>query len=405
MTSCWTTSEVLKRRVSGLFGGRCGPMGRFLVLDAGSKKQVRKGYKTPATIKRYSEFFWQAITGKPPRMAYIGGFFGHDNLGDEALYDATESLFDKCSVVKFPRKLWLLPVTKVLPRIHCAILGGGTLINRLASWRQLAERCFDTFPVSYVFGAGVADPAFWSSRGEWKDTRREWKSILEKCSFVGVRGPLSAQLLADVGLEHVEIVGDPVLTFALSGPPESSSHIPDSIGLNLGQANGCMWGSEDRVLDEYVKLATFARKAGWRVMWFVVYPPDLSITEKAAELSGTGQEIHKIYCDVSRYLELVRPLSTFVGMKLHATVLATCAYVPSVMLEYRPKCRDYMQSIGQDEATIRTDSIKAEEIWEIVSAWNSKRRAASKALYDAIKPFSEAQRSKAGRLMETIIKS
>jgi len=363
------------------------------------------GYRAIASTKRYSKFIWQSMTAKPPRLAYIGGFFGHDNLGDEALYDAAESLFNKCSLLKYPRKPWLTSIAKVLPRIHCAILGGGTLINRIESWRRLAERCFDIFPSSFVFGTGVAHPSFWSSRGEWKDTRREWKSILEKCSYVGVRGPLSAQLLADAGLEHVEIVGDPALTFALRGPPENSSHIPDSIGLNLGQANGCMWGSEDRVLDEYVKLATFARKAGWRVKWFVVYPPDLSITEKAAELSGTGQEIHKIYCDVNRYLELVGPLSTFVGMKLHATALATCAYVPSVMLEYRPKCRDYMQSIGQDDATIRTDSAKAEEIWEIVSAWNSKRRAASKALYDAIKPLSEAQKSKANRLMETMMKS
>jgi polysaccharide pyruvyl transferase WcaK-like protein len=164
-----------------------------------------------------------------------------------------------------------------------------------------------------------------------------------------------------------------------------------------------MWGDEDRVLDEYVKLATYAKEAEWLVKWFVVYPPDLSITEKAADLSGTGEEIHKVYSDINRYLELVRPLSTFVGMKLHATALATCTYVPSVMLEYRPKCRDYMQSIGQDNVTIRTDRVKAEEVWEIVSAWNSQRQTASKALYNAVKPLSEAQQSKARQLMETII--
>ncbi len=361
------------------------------------------GFRAIASAKRYGEFIWQNITAKPPRLAYIGGFYGHDNLGDEALYDAAESLFDKCSLLKYPRKPWLTSIAKVLPRIHCAILGGGTLINQIESWRRLAERCFDMFPSSLVFGTGVAHPSFWSSRAGWKDTLKEWKSILEKCSYIGVRGPLSAQLLADAGLGNVEVVGDPVLTFAKRESPESDSFIPDSIGLNVGQAGGYMWGNEDRVLSEYIRLATFVRKAGWRVKWFVVYPPDLGITQKAAELSGTGQEIHRIYCDVNRYLELVRPLSTFVGMKLHATALATCAYVPSVMLEYRPKCRDYMQSIGQGDVTIRTDSMKAEEIWEIVSAWNSKRRAASKALYDAIKPLSEAQQSKADRLMETMI--
>jgi polysaccharide pyruvyl transferase WcaK-like protein len=364
---------------------------------------MRVGYKTIASTKRYSVFFWQGMTARSPRIAYVGGFYGHDNLGDEALYDAAESLFDKCSMLKFPRKLWLTNIAKVLPRIHCALLGGGTLINQIGSWRQLAERFFDIFPSSLVFGTGVAHPSFWSSRGGWRDSLKEWKSILAKCSYVGVRGPLSAELLVNAGLANVEVIGDPVLAFAIDESPEDGSYIPDSIGLNMGRAGGHMWGDEDRVLDEYVKLATYAKEAEWLVKWFVVYPPDLSITEKAADLSGTGEEIHKVYSDINRYLELVRPLSTFVGMKLHATALATCTYVPSVMLEYRPKCRDYMQSIGQDNVTIRTDRVKAEEVWEIVSAWNSQRQTASKALYNAVKPLSEAQQSKARQLMETII--
>lgn len=338
-------------------------------------------------------------------MAYVGGFFGHDNLGDEALYDAVELLFGGCSVLKYPRKLWVMHIAKVLPRVHCGILGGGTLINQIESWRQQAERCFDLFPSSFVFGTGVAHPEFWSSQAGWRDTLKEWKPILEKCSYIGVRGPRSAQLLADAGLGDVEVIGDPALAFAADKLPEKDSHIPDSIGLNIGQAGGCMWGSEDRVLDEYVKLARLAKKADWRVKWFVVYPPDLAITEKAAELSETADEIHEAYTDVAEYLELVRPLSTFVGMKLHAAALAACAYVPSVMLEYRPKCRDFMQAIGQDEATIRTDKFKAEQVWEIVSEWNSNRSAASGALYDAIRPLSKAQKAKADQIMETMTKS
>lgn len=338
-------------------------------------------------------------------MAYVGGFFGHENLGDEALYDAAESLFDRCSMLKYPRKLWVAHVAKVLPRIDCAVLGGGTLINQIESWCRLAEKCFDMFPLSFVFGTGVGHPDFWRSQAGWKDMMNEWKAILSKCSYIGVRGPLSAELLVDAGIGGVEVIGDPALTFAGDEFPADGSYVADSIGLNIGQADGCMWGGEDRVLGEYVRLATLAKEAGWGVKWFVVYPPDLSITVKAAELSGTSEEIYETYSDVGRYLELVGVLSTFVGMKLHATALACCAYVPSVMLEYRPKCRDFMQSIGQDEMTIRTDRVKAEEVWDIVSALNSDRQAASKALYDAIQLLSKAQKSKADQLMKTIARS
>lgn len=357
------------------------------------------------SIKRYCDFLGHSLTAAPPRLAYVAGFFGRDNLGDEALYDAAQSLFDRCSILKYPRKLWLTNIARVLTRVHSAILGGGTLINRLDSWRLLAERCFDQFPSPFVFGTGVAHPEFWSSQPEWKDTLKEWKPILDQCSYLGVRGPRSAQLLADAGLKDVEIIGDPALVFARGRSPEKDSYFPDSIGLNIGQAGGCMWGDEDRVLDQYVRLARHAKKDGWLVRWFVVYPPDLSITKKAAELSGTDDEIYRTYTDVAQYLELVRPLSTFVGMKLHATALAACAYVPSVMLEYRPKCRDFMQSIGQDEATIRTDVFEAEEVWEMVSEWNSNRADASGALYDAINPLSKAQKARANEIMKRIIES
>lgn len=347
----------------------------------------------------------RSLTAASPRLAYVAGFFGRDNLGDEALYEAIELLFCDCSILKYPRKLWLLNIAQLLPRVDCAILGGGTLINRLDSWRLLAERCFDVFPSPFVFGTGVAHPEFWSSQPGWKDSLKEWKPILEKCSYLGVRGPRSAELLADVGLDDVEVIGDPALVFAGEDLPGDDSYIPDSIGLNIGQAGGVMWGDEDSVLEQYVRLAGLARQAGWRVKWFVVYPPDLGITTKAAELSKTDDEIHRTYTDVAEYLELVRPLSTFVGMKLHATALAACAYVPSVMLEYRPKCRDFMQSIGQDEATIRTDNFKAEEVWEIVSGWNSNRSSVSGALYDAINPLSKAQKVKAGEIEKRITES
>ena len=109
--------------------------------------------------------------------------------------------------------------------------------------------------------------------------------------------------------------------------------------------------------------------------------------------------------DFDEYLELVRPLSTFVGMKLHATALATCAYVPSVMVEYRPKCRDFMQAIGQDEATIRSDVFEAEQVWETVSAWNSNRPPAAGALYNAIGTLSKAQRARAREIIQTITRS
>jgi len=145
-----------------------------------------------------------------------------------------------------------------------------------------------------------------------------------------------------------------------------------------------------------------ARQAGRNVKWFVVWHKDLEVTRDIAEHSGTAGEINKIYANHETFLEQVRPLAVFVSLKLHAVALATCAFVPSVMLEYRPKCRYYMRSIGQDEATIRTDKFRAEDVWEIVKTFETRRPDFSRRLYADIKLVRDRQREMAEMLMRTM---
>lgn len=48
--------------------------------------------------------------------------------------------------------------------------------------------------------------------------------------------------------------------------------------------------------------------------------------------------MHMEYSNPLSYINLVSEMQAFVGLKLHAVVLAMCAHVPSILLEYRPKC-------------------------------------------------------------------
>ena len=88
-------------------------------------------------------------------------------------------------------------------------------------------------------------------------------------------------------------------------------------------------------------------------------------------------------------------------MKLHSVVLANCSYVPSVMLEYRPKCSDYMSSVGQEKYNIRTDQFRAKDVWSLVEDMNANRERYSRELYSAIKPLRDRQKLKAEDLMNS----
>jgi polysaccharide pyruvyl transferase WcaK-like protein len=228
-----------------------------------------------------------------------------------------------------------------------------------------------------------------------------WRTLLNTCDYVGVRGPMSASVLGNAGVKHVEIVGDPVIALAESEPARTLD--AGSLGLNIGYCSGQLWGeNETRVCEEYVKLARTAKRKGYRVEWFVVWPEDLPPTRVAAVQSGTDAFIHQIYDDASAYLKTVRRMSVFVGMKLHATLLATCAYVPSVMVEYQPKCRDYMASIAQEDATVRTDQCRAELIWEMLSAWEKTREAMSNTLWRHISALKRRQSAAARYVADSV---
>ena len=62
-----------------------------------------------------------------------------------------------------------------------------------------------------------------------------------------------------------------------------------------------------------------------------------------------------------------------VGERLHAVVLAAAAGVPSVMLEYQPKCLDFMESIGRTDWCVRTDRVTGPEILERIEALSQAR--------------------------------
>jgi len=357
--------------------------------------------RTVEALGRSYKFLSQLLQTRSPRLVYAGGFLGYRNLGDEALFQAYKKLFEGRDLFHYPcpggRVLSIS--SKLIRFADHAVLAGGTLINHRDSL-GVAQECVSVFPKFFVFGTGVACPDFWSGANGWKNTLEQWKGILRECHYIGIRGPISANILRKAGIDNVDVIGDPILALASESLKNGGLYRPDSVGLNVGWDKLAQWGEPERIYTEFIKLVNLARKAGWEVKWFVLWPPDLAITRKLAIATNTEDEIYEVYTDVFKYLDQVRYLSTFVGTRLHSVALATCAYVPSIMLEYRPKCRDYMASIGLEDWTLRTDRFRADEVWDKLKSWNGQRRKLSELLFQKILPLKDKQREKADVLME-----
>jgi polysaccharide pyruvyl transferase WcaK-like protein len=57
-----------------------------------------------------------------------------------------------------------------------------------------------------------------------------------------------------------------------------------------------------------------------------------------------------------------------VGEKLHALVLAARLGIPTLALEYRPKCRDFQLSVGRGDRVLRTSDLDVDTLVAFVTA-------------------------------------
>ncbi len=285
---------------------------------------------------------------RPPGIRYVG-WVGKDNLGDEAMIEAARRLMSWGEIEARGEARDLL------------LLGGGTLINRNQYLRWLLERDSPRIERA-VFGTGVANPAFW---GLTEDTN-EWLRWLGTCAYVGVRGPRSAQTLIDWGYKgDVEICGDT----ALALEPEGSYDGSGPILVAPAWTNGELWGgSDEKVYEELAGAVKVWQKAGREVTLMSCHPSDdRPILMIKGMLGETEVGYHAGYLDVAETVELIASSSIVIGERLHACVLAAAAGRPFVAVEYRPKVRDFSESVAMDDYVIRSDELRAGRLVELVT--------------------------------------
>jgi len=310
------------------------------------------------------------------KVRYLG-WLGYGNLGDEALYEAIHQLFRETTA--FYYRSYMSRVLSFMPnaRFDAVFLGGGTLINHLPTYLDLFRAV--NADARVVFGTGVADPAFTDSLGAPYTTLSGWTECLKEAHYVGVRGPHSARLLREWGVaREVRVVGDPALYFAVDEPHRGSGRV---IGINLGTTSNKLWGGDDeRLLQDVTRELQTLADRGWSIRFFPVIASDVATMRKVMEaLPAERCFLVEYGGDAQTFVEAVRLVDVFVGEKLHSVVLAVCGGVPSVMLEYHPKCRDFMASIDREAFVVRTDTVGPRSIVErvetLASGTDSEHRA------------------------------
>lgn len=361
------------------------------------------------------------------RSGIYAGWVGHDNLGDEAMFEFCKERFPSVrwsslesvdyvpDQKQFLGRVWTNPASAVRilgeelrhqtrlrtlamqglqwvsERVsgRVGILGGGTLINRadynLETYLDLRKRTKTLVP---VFGTGVASPEFWSSLPGWRDLRKEWVAAFADLPVVGVRGPLSRDSLVDAGSTNVVISGDPAIAYHRrfrSAPSMARPDRPLRVAINTGHCSGNLWGSESEIHTALLAATRWLIERKHSVQILPVWDPDVpACTELARAAQLPPSSVSPILASHDAFLEKIVEFDLMIALKLHATVLASAANVPCVVLEYQPKCLDFASSVAWQDFTIRTSQLAPETLIERLEFLIETLPQARKTLHESV---------------------
>lgn len=279
-------------------------------------------------------------------IGYIG-WIGHGNLGDEVMYQAICAKWADTNLIHYayPRREERLARFGLsgFPFFSGVLLGGGTLIS--PGFIDLVRTALNQGVPIFTLGTGVGSSGY---EQPIEVDLGEWKTLLPRFQRLGVRGPLSQQRLLKQNIEKSEIIGD--IALSLSQPRLFPAADPPEFLVNVALPDGDAYGGGEyrnvAALEAVIKALT---KEGWRPIPIAMAEKDIAPTQALINAASAFPATTERVTSAGRFFELARACSLTIAVRLHTAILSACVGVPPLMLGYRDKCMDFMESVELGE--------------------------------------------------------
>jgi hypothetical protein len=135
----------------------------------------------------------------------------YHNIGDAFVHDSSLKLldFDRVDALEI-RNVDAAAIERANAECDFCFLRGSNYIHAQMNWQATAEVLERLRIPVIALGVGAQAPAH--GRLELSDeSLRVWRLIAERCETVGVRGDYTAEVLWDVGVRNLRVIGCPTL--------------------------------------------------------------------------------------------------------------------------------------------------------------------------------------------------
>jgi len=332
----------------------------------------------------------------PSFKAVISGYFGFDNLGDEAIIYSMLTLWRKF----FPQGEFVVlssnPVkTKSLYQVEAAnrwrlkeikqaisgsdllVSGGGSLLQDVTGLKSLLYYLGVIRLAKYL-----KKPVFFYAQGigpvQSITGRYLVRRVVNQVDLITVRDEESAQALKEMGVNRpaIYVTADPVLGLTSEALSEGSNfalvkELLDKYHLEQSRptAGFCLrsWPdlkeAQERV---FVQVGEALRREGWQVIFLPFhYPADLPLAQKLAQAFTPTAAVIKEELTVPQLMAVMNRFKLVVGMRLHALIIAAVMGVPFAGIAYDPKITRFLNHFNLTPAGTTKD-LTFEGLWKMI---------------------------------------
>lgn len=322
----------------------------------------------------------------------ISGYYGFDNLGDEAvLYSIINSLRSKKPNINItvlsnnPEKTskvhgvsavsrWKLSeIVKVIKDSDMLISGGGSLLQDVTSPKSLIY-----YLIVIVIAKILGKKVFFYAQG-FGPVRRWWskklvKFVLDKIDCITLRDEKSADKLRNLGITKPPIIVtcDPVMGMdksTISKKPGKQLLEEFEIDFEKPIVGFALrkWQNEDVFIPAVAGLVDQLIMEDIQPVFMSFHlPDDLEIAKKAIkQMKQKGAFLIDKPLEINEALSIISHMDLLVGMRLHSLIMATMLEIPVVGISYDPKVGSFLESI-KNNSIFTTENVNKHELFEHV---------------------------------------
>ncbi|MGY6528809.1 MAG: polysaccharide pyruvyl transferase family protein [Cyanobacterium sp.] len=365
------------------------------------------------------------------KKTLICGFYGNDNLGDEAMFSGMMTLLsrknqdlsfsvlsDNPSQTRKRFQVQSLERNNKKPQFQLQrwlaflenryfILGGGDLLRDTAKysiakeWLGHLQKAIALRHRTLVLGISVGE----INRPE---TKRLIPKVLNQVDFIGVRDQQSQQKLIELGVNNTIHVTSDLALEALTNinlAQKSFNNKSINIGISVrflqGRGSSLDISGYSNLQKEIAAIADCLYEKYQAQIHFLPLRTHKNIYHSQDDDYVSILEIlrysrysnnfiiHRYFASLDDFYQVISQLDLIIGMRLHSLIISAGLGIPIIAAQYDPKVEGFMEEIAQGDRSIPLHQFELKLVLEKVESILNNPQKARQEIELAVKKYRQ----------------